>query len=683
MKFRLMLPYLIFWMPSIASADVREALESVRSYDETREQRVVRELYNDFYDKEGLERVKIAKELSSRQYTKSPILSSAFANLARFGKGLMTRGSEFLDELTKPDDDQRNQIFTHQNNDRGWSPIASSHELSALESLYHRQLYGEFIRAFDRHFKKRKRIYVPERIRLMAAGSFRHLRQYEDELKALEPIAMWFPASKESVLAMERIFEILEDNHLNFKLSKKFLISIGRNDVNHSGGKQFVFNATRNNWVRYSKRNETGSVVERIELLRRAKLLDQIVKLIPTIDRMKLSWDDYIKKEFIFARVLEDKHMPAIAIKRLQKLIGRTHSSRENFELRYLTGQMLLRSQRYQEAANMFATIKNSRGRKMTPGWYRFLALVRAQNFQEAQRLIERSPIISERHHEFRGAVDYWKGRMAELNSEPDKSQRYYRKVLRERPNSIYALMIASLRRDLRDDFTDTLNDFLTPSGFQPNSRATYSPSRGRRVASATSSSDLFRISYHSANANRINIDREFPIFSHRLTETLQKVREDDPLMLLSVMKAESRFNFDSISWVGARGLMQIMPYTGRSIAAEINDQEFHVSDLMQPELNIIYGSVYLNLLRARLSEPVFIAAAYNAGPKNLKRWLQRCQGCQLDEFIELISFSETRNYVKKVLVNLASYNWIYHREPLKLDMKYVPSPSLIDDSIF
>lgn len=131
-----------------------------------------------------------------------------------------------------------------------------------------------------------------------------------------------------------------------------------------------------------------------------------------------------------------------------------------------------------------------------------------------------------------------------------------------------------------------------------------------------------------------------------------------------AIMRAESLFRPDVVSPVGAKGLMQIMPYTGANLARLRGDKSFDVQDLFIPEKNISLGSQYL----ARLGQvfgksfPV-IAASYNAGPHRVKGWLMNFGHLEVDEFIEHIPFVETRNYVKKVLGNQFYYQALYEKD--------------------
>lgn len=134
-----------------------------------------------------------------------------------------------------------------------------------------------------------------------------------------------------------------------------------------------------------------------------------------------------------------------------------------------------------------------------------------------------------------------------------------------------------------------------------------------------------------------------------------------DDTLILSIMRAESLFYRHAISPVGARGLMQLMPYTAEKVAKLLGDQSFKDEELMTADLNIRYGSRYLlRLTKQFQGYPTLVSAAYNAGPHRVKSWLNSFGNLEMDEFVEHIPFVETRNYVKKVLRHHVVYNSLY-----------------------
>ena len=113
-----------------------------------------------------------------------------------------------------------------------------------------------------------------------------------------------------------------------------------------------------------------------------------------------------------------------------------------------------------------------------------------------------------------------------------------------------------------------------------------------------------------------------------------------DPALLAAVIYQESKFRPDVRSSSGAVGLMQLLPATAKGIALHTGGARFRVDDLYDPEINVRYGAWYLRHLLDRYRDEETALAAYNAGQKNVDRWLSEGAG---------IRFAETRDYVRRV----------------------------------
>ncbi|GFO66757.1 murein transglycosylase [Geomonas limicola] len=125
--------------------------------------------------------------------------------------------------------------------------------------------------------------------------------------------------------------------------------------------------------------------------------------------------------------------------------------------------------------------------------------------------------------------------------------------------------------------------------------------------------------------------------------------------LIWAIMRAESNYHPGALSPVGAVGLMQVMPGTAEAMSKGDSVR------LARPELNIKLGARYLkDQMNSYDRSIVLTAAAYNAGPGNVKRWQKAFGGLPQDEFIESIPFKETREYVKKVLSNMELYQRLY-----------------------
>ncbi len=134
---------------------------------------------------------------------------------------------------------------------------------------------------------------------------------------------------------------------------------------------------------------------------------------------------------------------------------------------------------------------------------------------------------------------------------------------------------------------------------------------------------------------------------------------EMDPGLIYGVIRQESIFMEDAVSSVGALGLMQLMPATGKQTARALNIRYGSSQTLLQSEKNIRLGSAYLNNLMTRYNgSPVLAAAAYNAGPHRVSRWLPSDGDMDATLWTELIPFKETRKYVRRVLTYATIFDW-------------------------
>ncbi len=141
------------------------------------------------------------------------------------------------------------------------------------------------------------------------------------------------------------------------------------------------------------------------------------------------------------------------------------------------------------------------------------------------------------------------------------------------------------------------------------------------------------------------------------------KSRKVDPFFVNGIIRQESLFDSQALSPAGARGLMQIMPATGKKLYAKTKmEKPFETDALFDPDLNIRLGIKYVSQLNKRFDRNgMYILISYNAGPHVLKKWLKRFQHLSdQDVFIESIPYPETRRYVKHVLRNLGIYKTLY-----------------------
>jgi soluble lytic murein transglycosylase len=140
-----------------------------------------------------------------------------------------------------------------------------------------------------------------------------------------------------------------------------------------------------------------------------------------------------------------------------------------------------------------------------------------------------------------------------------------------------------------------------------------------------------------------------------------QGASQVDPYLVAAIIREESQFDRQAVSRVGAIGLMQVMPATANSVTQRLGLPAVGRDDLFDQETNIQIGVRYVEQLLEQFSGNIVLTiASYNAGPIVVRSWIALHPGRSQDEFIELIPYQETRQYVKRVLRS--------YREYLRLD---------------
>ena len=145
-------------------------------------------------------------------------------------------------------------------------------------------------------------------------------------------------------------------------------------------------------------------------------------------------------------------------------------------------------------------------------------------------------------------------------------------------------------------------------------------------------------------------LDVRFPLaYQQEINEASQQTSVEVPLMY-AIARQESAFRENAKSHAGAMGLMQLLPSTARQTAKK-NGLKMFKNDLYKPEINLFLGGHYLNELLAKFNgNRILAAAAYNAGPHRVSKWMNKSDQLPFDVWIETIPFKETRGYVQNVL---------------------------------
>ena len=181
--------------------------------------------------------------------------------------------------------------------------------------------------------------------------------------------------------------------------------------------------------------------------------------------------------------------------------------------------------------------------------------------------------------------------------------------------------------------------------------------------------------SYEKRFHNKYN----YPIISTPKYINGRKIPES--AFILSIIRQESEFDLSANSHAGAKGLMQLMPYTAKLVAKQAKLPYSKSRLTTDPEYNINLGSHYMaGLILEYDGAYPFAVAAYNAGPKRVRYWKKLNKNPQKNQidyinWIELIKFRETRNYVQRVLENYNVYRYILEQKPILMKNFFKDNP--------
>ena len=171
--------------------------------------------------------------------------------------------------------------------------------------------------------------------------------------------------------------------------------------------------------------------------------------------------------------------------------------------------------------------------------------------------------------------------------------------------------------------------------------------------------------STYTANHRKV-LTKAYPNTYWELVQSVTTGYQFDPRIFHALVREESSFNKEAISWAGARGLSQLMPATAKSVAQNKLKMKITLKELFDPEKNLKIGSRYFEYLHDYFRGNSFLAVpGYNAGEGNVGKWLRLKGNLPTDMFIESIPIRETRNYVKRVLGTYQVYRTVLHTDEL------------------
>jgi soluble lytic murein transglycosylase len=288
-------------------------------------------------------------------------------------------------------------------------------------------------------------------------------------------------------------------------------------------------------------------------------------------------------------------------------------------------------------------------------------------------------------------AAAYWSGRSYALLGDKTKSRARWQWVIKHEPLSYYAVMAAKrldttliakgsqsaggphlATVDSASERVIALKDLGmdVEAGFEDDRLfrdALSNPSRLVATASALAGSDqasrsiaLGKRAIDDIGRTPDNYRLYFPVLERETIVSSSKENGLDPVLVAALIRQESNFNPVATSPVGARGLMQLMPDVGKSLATAKGISPWNADMLYEPATNIKLGTAHLSVLTRKYPEVVRALAAYNAGESRVQKWATKSGVADPEVFAERIPFVETRDYVRTILRNRAYYAALY-----------------------
>jgi soluble lytic murein transglycosylase len=376
-------------------------------------------------------------------------------------------------------------------------------------------------------------------------------------------------------------------------------------------------------------------------------------------------------------------------------------------EALYSSGNMYLLKKDYATAAGYYSTYatrfpqsKNASLAHWRAGWLNY----RMGQFDQATRYFDEQIRLFPQATETIGAL-YWRGRLLETREHnPQQAVSNYRAIIRVAPHFFYAQMaqkrLAALGNTqaasegslshfqplpepkLIEKFPDASPHLakarlLANAGLNEYVAREISADPDFGSASALAEAQIFS-SYGEtfralkAAKRAISYSASAPIpaipmvywrilFPEPWWQTIKAESAKnnlDPYLVASLIRQESEFDNTAVSYANAWGLMQLLPTTGKRMAAAEGLKNFQTSQLMDPALNIKLGTRYLRMLMDKFGgQSEYALAAYNAGDTRVDDWRANGPYSGMDEFVESIPFTQTREYVQAILRNVEIYH--------------------------
>jgi soluble lytic murein transglycosylase len=370
----------------------------------------------------------------------------------------------------------------------------------------------------------------------------------------------------------------------------------------------------------------------------------------------------------------------------------------------------------YSELATRFPSHRYAPNSHWKAAWLNY----RLGNYSAAALLFDKQIALFPGGKEIPAAL-YWRGRLyADQEHEPATAAAYYQTVLRAFEHYYYAQLarerlselgqvtptdvamltnihaeeIPALTDDVPEDDEHVIKArLLANAGLNEYIPLEIQAADGSQEWGAFAEAQIYASDGETFRAMRV-LKRALPFYTSAPLDTIpmgcwkilfpqpywssieQEAAKNglDPYMVASLIRQESEFNPGAVSSANAFGLMQLLPSVGRSMAKQEGIHHFNDGELFNPETNIRLGTRYLKQTLDKFDgQAPYAFAAYNAGDSRVTDWQAIGKYHGMDEFVESIPFTETRDYVEAILRNQSIYRELNARE---LKAKAAPASS-------
>ena len=308
-------------------------------------------------------------------------------------------------------------------------------------------------------------------------------------------------------------------------------------------------------------------------------------------------------------------------------------------------------------------------------------------------------------------AAMYWEGRLLEEKGEPGAARAWYSKLSERYRNYYYAIMARERLHNLSTqasgddtlltkiralpDLDDSIADIEPPSDDLRMEKAKLLENAGLidfAVKELQSVPGCGSGNWATLQAARVYTDNNQPyralqylkrvlpsytsqeigalplaywrvLFPRPFWPEVQRFATEnnlDPYLVASLIRQESEFNPNAVSYANAYGLMQLLPVTGKNVAKTIGVKHYNTAALLTPTTNIELGTRYFREMTDKLGMIEYALAAYNAGSDRVADWRDSGHYRDIQEFVESIPFVQTRDYVQSIVRNADIYKRLY-----------------------